>query len=96
VPVSAQRGPPDPSHWKHLQIIPGVSRDSVVGTTIRYGLDGPEIESRWGRGFPHLSRPALESTPPFVQWVLVSFPGVKRPRSAGDHPPPYSARLKKE
>jgi len=21
----------------------------------RYGLDGPEIESRWGRDFPHLS-----------------------------------------
>jgi hypothetical protein len=23
-----------------------------------YGLDGPVIESRWGRDFPHLSRPA--------------------------------------
>ena len=26
----------------------GVSRDSIVGITTRYGLDGPGIESRWG------------------------------------------------
>jgi len=25
---------------------------SVVGTGTRYGLDGPRITSRWGRGFP--------------------------------------------
>ena len=28
---------------------------SVVGIAIGYGLDGPGIESRWGRDFPHLS-----------------------------------------
>jgi hypothetical protein len=27
-----------------------------------YGLDGPGIESLWGRGFPHPYRPALEPT----------------------------------
>ena len=33
---------------------------SVVGIATGYGLDGPEIESRWGgRDSPHLSRPAL-------------------------------------
>jgi hypothetical protein len=35
---------------------------SVVGIASAYGLDGPRIESRWGRDFPHLSRPALRPT----------------------------------
>ena len=43
---------------------------SVEGVATAYGLDGPGIESRWGRDFPHLSRPALRSTQPPVQWVL--------------------------
>jgi hypothetical protein len=47
---------------------------SSVGITTDYGLDGPEIESRWGRDFPHLSRPALAPTQPPVQWV----PGLSR------------------
>jgi hypothetical protein len=38
-----------------------VGRDSSVGIATRYGLDGPGIESRWGRGFTHLSRPALRA-----------------------------------
>ena len=42
---------------------------SSVGIATGYGLDGPGIESRWGRDFPHLSRPALGSTQPPVQWV---------------------------
>jgi len=42
---------------------------SVVGTATAYGLDGPGIKSRWGRDFPHLSRPALWPTQPPVQWV---------------------------
>ena len=42
---------------------------SVVGITTAYGLDTPEIESRWGRDFPHLSRPALRPTQPPVKWV---------------------------
>ena len=35
------------------------SRDSSVGIATHYGLDGPGIESRWGRDFLHLSRSAL-------------------------------------
>ena len=45
-----------------------------VGTVTRYGLDGPGIESLWGRDFPHLSRPALGPTHPPVQGV----PGLSR------------------
>ena len=46
-----------------------MGRDSVVGIAPAYGLDGPGIESRWGRDFPHLSRPTLRLTQLPVQWV---------------------------
>ena len=54
-------------------------RDSAVGIATRYDLDGPEIESRWGRDFPHLSIPALGPTHPPIQWL----PGLSRGKAAG-------------
>jgi len=51
---------------------------SVVGIATAYGLDGPGIESRWGRDFPHQFRPALRATQPPVQWV----PGLSRGKGA--------------
>ena len=44
---------------------------SVVGIAIGYGLDGPGIEARRGRDFPHLY---LGPTQPPGQWV----PGLSR------------------
>jgi hypothetical protein len=44
--------------WRFWKRGPG----SSVGIATGYGLDGPEIEPRWGRDFPHLSRPALGPT----------------------------------
>jgi hypothetical protein len=53
-------------------------RDSSVGIAIRYGPDGPGIESRWGRNFPHASRPTLRPTQLPVQWV----PDLSRGKAA--------------
>jgi hypothetical protein len=55
----------------------GLGRDSSVGIATRYRLDGPGIEFRWGRNFPHPSIPTLEHTQPPIQWVLCFFPGGK-------------------
>jgi len=67
-----------------------MDRDSSVGIAIRYGLDGPEIESRWRRNFPHPSRPHLAS----YTMGTGSFPWVKRPGRGVDHPQPSSAEVR--
>ena len=36
-----------------------VGGNSVIGIATRYELDGPGIEFRWGRNFPHPSIPSL-------------------------------------
>ena len=50
-------------------------QDSSDGIATRYGVDGPGIESRWGRDFPHPSRTALGPTQLPVQWVTALFRG---------------------
>ena len=48
-----------------------------VGITTRYGLEGPEIESRWGRDFPHPSRPTSNPTQPSVRLLSGPFTADK-------------------
>ena len=47
-----------------------------VGIATRYGLDGPGIESWYGRDFPHLSRPVLGPAQAPCTMGTGSFPGV--------------------
>ena len=49
-------------------LLDGMGRVAVAIAT-GYGLDGPGIESRWRRDFPHLSRTVLGPTQLPVQWV---------------------------
>jgi hypothetical protein len=56
-----------------------VGRDSADGIAIRYALNGPGIESRWGRDFPHPSSEVLEIIHPPV-W---RFPGLFAGNKAG-------------
>jgi hypothetical protein len=55
----------------------GSNKNTVVAdlillwpTETHYGLDGPGIESWWGRDFPHPSRSALVLSQPRVQRLL--------------------------
>jgi hypothetical protein len=52
----------------------------------RYRLDGPGIECRWGRDFPHPSRPASYTV------GTGSSPGLKRPGRGVDYPPHLAPR----
>ena len=64
--------------WKrrvlNYMIYLSVDWDISVGIATRYGLDGPGIESRYGRDSSHPSRPALGLTQAPTQWV----PGLSR------------------
>ena len=59
-------------------------------------MDGPGIESRLGRVFPHLSRRALGPTQPPVQWVQGLSRDKERPGRGADPSHPSSAVVKKE
>jgi hypothetical protein len=68
-----------------------VGRDSSVGIATLYGLDCPEIESRWGEIFR--IRPDRPWDPPSLLYRFC-FPGVKRSGRDVNHPPLSSAEVK--
>jgi hypothetical protein len=47
--------------------------DTIVGVATRYGVNGPGIESQLGPEFSHLSRRALWTNQPSIQWVECYF-----------------------
>jgi hypothetical protein len=62
-------------------------------------MDGSGIEFRWGRDFPLLSRPVLETPSRLCSGYRLFFRGgggVKWPGRGIDHPPYLLPRLKKE
>jgi len=69
---------------------------SSLGIATGYGLDDPGIGSRWGRDFPHPSRPALGPTQPLVQWVPGLSWDKERPGRDADPSPLSSVVVKKE
>jgi len=69
------------------------TRDISFGIATGYGLDGPGIKSRWRRDFFTLVQTGSGSHPAFYTMGKGAFPGVKRPESGVDHPPPSSAEV---
>jgi hypothetical protein len=67
-------------------------QDRVVTIATRYGLDGPGIESRWWRDFPHPSRLALRFMQPPIRWIRVNHWG--KAVGAWRLAPPSSADVK--
>ena len=60
-------------------------RDSVVGITNRYGLDGPGIEFRCGAIFSVHVQKCPESHPGLIYKGYRVFPGGKRTDCCADH-----------
>jgi len=71
-----------------------MGRGSSVCIATGYELDEPGTESRWGRDFPHPSRPAQGLTQPPIQWVPGRFPGGKAAEAWRSPPTTSSAEDK--
>jgi len=56
-----------------------VGEGGSLDTKTRYGLEGPGIESWWGRVFPHPSITSLGPTQPLTRRLLGLSQGSKRP-----------------
>jgi len=70
------------------------SRGNVVGITTRYRLDGPGIESHWGRDFSTPVQTSSETHPASDTVGTGSFLRVKRLGHGVDHPSQSSVEVK--
>jgi hypothetical protein len=59
-----------------------------------YGLDVPGIESRWGARIPAPVQTGPGAHPASYTMGTGSFPGIKRPGSDVDRPPPSTVEVK--
>jgi hypothetical protein len=73
-----------------------MGRDSVVGVTTRYGLDSPEIKSRWAARFSAHVQTGYRAKQASCTIGVGLFQGVMRPERGVNHPPHLAPRLKKE
>ena len=89
-------GPPSEPYFKTTVYTHVMGRNSAVGIVTRYGIYGPGVESRCGRGFPLPSRPALGPTQPPLRCVLGHSRRYKGRGVALTTHPHLSPRLKKE
>jgi hypothetical protein len=68
-----------------------VGRDSSVDVTTYYGMEGLEIETRWGAIFSAPVQTGPRAHPGSCAMGTRTFPGVRRPESVVNHPPLSSA-----
>ena len=66
-----------------------MGRDSSVGITTGYGLDGPGIESMWEGRFSAPVQTGPGAHPASCTMGTGSFPGVKRGRGVTLTPHPF-------
>ena len=71
-----------------------MGRDNAVSIATGYGLDGPGMESRWGKDFLHLSKLALVPTQPPIKWVPGFLPWGKTAGAWRWPPTPSSFEVK--
>jgi hypothetical protein len=72
-----------------------VGWDSSVGIATGYGMDGPGIESPWGRDFPRPSKLTWGNTS-HLYTGSEFFPRVKRSGRGVDFPSYLAPRLRKD
>jgi hypothetical protein len=80
-PTASQRAPVNVLELEYLL-------QNGLGVCSRYVLNGPSIESLWGRNIPYIWRQTLGPTQPPVPRVLCLLLRVKWVWCGADHPPP--------